>query len=129
MKTHMFNSETGVTTRNKSVKKKELSPQQRRKIYKRDMKKREEKKLKEKIKQKQEIWNEEHLDSLEWDEEEHLEWDFRLLDLRFRNSRFIYDDDDDFCEICNVVVFPMIYTTGKPILCPGCEYHREEIEN
>ena len=108
MKTHMFNAETGVTTRNKSVKKKELSPQRRRKIYKRDMKKREEKKLREKIKQKQEIWNEEHLNDLEYD----LEWYFPD-----------YEDDDDFCEICNAIVGPMIYSKGIPILCPGCGYN------
>ena len=71
------------------------------------MKKREEKKLREKIKQKQEIWNEEHINDLEW---------------YFPD----YEDEDDFCEICNSIVCPMIYSTGIPILCYGCEYNKEE---
>ena len=108
MKAHLFNSETRTTTREKSLKKKELSPRQRRKLYKRDMKKREQRKRDERIQHKQNIWNDEHLDDLEWDDEHtFIEWPF---------------DDDDFCSMCNAFVCPygmMHYMVTDT--CSSCE--------
>ena len=66
-KSHTFDRDAGVSTRNKRARKKELSPTQKRKIYKKDMKKKNDRVRNKNIGAKLDVWNAEHLDDLQQD--------------------------------------------------------------
>jgi len=104
MKTRTTDREIGLIINNKKGKKEkkktDLSKYQRRKLDRHNNRKRN-----KDIKQKQDVWNKEHLDNLEWSFSDILFYDYRCdydYDYDYRNRSEVYTIS--VCLSCNTVL-------------------------